>query len=151
MDMRHCSGVVWTRLATWSKTSLRFRIRRDSWSRLHRSARFLLRSRWAFLASVLSSAGALADSSSAEMSSRYQSGRAYEVPASSVAMNTSRSGVRSPKLVLTTSVGEYSSAFGSTVSPPGRGVSRGRRHSVSCRRSGLRACGRASRRICLWE
>jgi hypothetical protein len=38
-----------------------------------------------------------------------------------------------------------------TWSPPGRGVCRGRRHNMSCRPSGLQACGRASKRICRRE
>jgi hypothetical protein len=62
--------------------------RKASRSYLRRPARLLLRSHQAFLASIVSSWGALADSLSTEMSSRYQSTRFSEVLASSAAMNT---------------------------------------------------------------
>jgi hypothetical protein len=53
---------------------------RDSRRRRLRSFRFLLRSHRASLLVLVSSAGALADSSSAEISSRYQSGAVPEGP-----------------------------------------------------------------------
>jgi hypothetical protein len=95
--------------------------------------------------------GALADSSSSQMPSRYRSAQFFEVPASPATMKTSWSGVQRLESIVATSVGVCSSSFGASDAPPGRGVSRGRRRSVSCRQSGLRACGRASRRICQRE
>jgi hypothetical protein len=83
---------------------------------LRRSFRFLLRSRRAFLSSLVSSAGALADNSSAEMSSKYQSGRAPEGPGIlPAAMKTWRSGVLRPESVVATSVGVFSFAGASGV------------------------------------
>jgi hypothetical protein len=65
-----------------------------------------LRSRQAFLSSLVSSAGALADNSSVEMSSKYQSGRVPEGPGVSLAaMKTWRSGVPRLESVVATSVG----------------------------------------------
>jgi hypothetical protein len=67
------------------------------------------------LASV-SSAGALTDSSSAEMSSRYRSLAVPEGPSvSPAAMKTWRSGLSRLESELTTSVGVYSSARASGV------------------------------------
>jgi hypothetical protein len=53
---------------------------RDSRRRRRRSFRFLLRSCRAFLLASVSSAGALADNSSTEISSRYQSWSVPEGP-----------------------------------------------------------------------
>jgi hypothetical protein len=88
---------------------------RVSRRRLRGSFYFLLQSRRAFLLSVASSAGALADTSSSEMSSRYQSGRVHEGPVSLVAMKTWRSGVLKPESVVTTSVDVCSSVGASGV------------------------------------
>jgi hypothetical protein len=67
--------------------------------------RFLLRSCQAFLSSVVSSAGTLADNSSSEMSSRYRSGLVPKGPGvSPPAMKTWRSGVPRPESVVATSV-----------------------------------------------
>jgi hypothetical protein len=72
---------------------------------------FLLRSRRASLLASVSSAGASAVSSSAEMSSRYQSLLVPEGPGvSSAAMKTWRSGLPRLESELATSVGVYSSA-----------------------------------------
>jgi hypothetical protein len=145
--MRHCSRVVCIRLATWSRVSERFRMGGVSRRRLRHSFRFMLRSRRAFLSSVVSSAGALADNSSSEMSSRYQSSRVPEGPAvSPVAMKTWRLGVPRPESVLAPRL-TYAPRLGPAVFPSGREVSRGRQRSMSCRMLGLRACDRASRRI----
>jgi hypothetical protein len=104
------------------------------------SFRFLLRSRRAFLSSLVSSAGALADNSSAEMSSKYQSGRVPESPGvSPAAMKTWQSGVSRPKLVVATSV-EICSSVGARSVPSWKG-------SVSSRLSSLQACDLTSRRI----
>jgi hypothetical protein len=62
------------------ETSARFRMGRDSRRCRRRSFRLLLRSRRAFLLASVSSAGALADNSSAEISSRYRSGCVPEGP-----------------------------------------------------------------------
>jgi hypothetical protein len=80
-------------------------------SRRHRrrSLRLLLRSRRASLLASVSSTGASADSSSAEMSSRYRS-CAPEVPGvSPAAMKTWRSRLPRLESELASSVGEYSS------------------------------------------
>jgi hypothetical protein len=90
---------------------------RASQSHRRRLAHFLLRSRRVFLDLVVSSAGALADSSSYEISSRYRSSRASEVPASPVAINTSWSGLQSPESVVATLVGVCSSSFGASGVP----------------------------------
>jgi hypothetical protein len=66
---------------------------------------------------VVSSIGALVDSSSSDMLSKYRSGRASVVPASAVSTNTSQSGVQSPESVVATLVGEYSSAVGVRGAP----------------------------------
>jgi hypothetical protein len=87
----------------------------------------------------------LADSSSAEMSSKYRTGRVPEGPGvSPAAMKTWRSGVPRPESVVATSV-EVRSSIGARVFPPGREVSRGRRRSVSSRLSSLQACDLANR------
>jgi hypothetical protein len=66
--------------------------------------------RRAFLSSLVSSAGALADNSSVEMSSKYRSGRVHEGHGVSlVAMKTWRSGVLRPESVVATLVGVCSS------------------------------------------
>jgi hypothetical protein len=57
---------------------------RDLRRRLRRSFRLLLRSCWAFLLALVSSVGALADNSSAEISSRYLSGCVPEGPSISL-------------------------------------------------------------------
>jgi hypothetical protein len=78
--------------------------------------RFLLRSRRASLLASVSSAGASADSSSAEISSRYRSSAIPEGPGvSPAAMKTWRSGLPRPESELATSVGMYSSARASGV------------------------------------
>jgi hypothetical protein len=90
--------------------------RRDSRRRLRRSLRFLLRSCRAFLSSLVSSAGALADSLSVDMSSKLRSGRVPEgLGVSSTAMKTWRSGVQRLESVLATSVGVCSSVGGRGV------------------------------------
>jgi hypothetical protein len=94
---------------------------RASRSLRRRSARFLLRLRWAFLALIESSTGALADALSSEMSSRYRLGRASDVTAFPIAMNTLQSGVQSSESVVATSVGEYSSAVGVSGVPSCKG------------------------------
>jgi hypothetical protein len=84
--------------------------------RRRRSFRFLLRSRRAALFSSVSSAGALADSLSAEMSSRYLSGHVPEGPyVSPAAMKTRRSGLPRLESELATSVGVCSSTGASSV------------------------------------
>jgi hypothetical protein len=103
-------------------------------------------SRWASLLAAVSSAGALADNSSAEMSSRYWSGTVLEGPGVSVVMKTCRSGEPRLESLVATSVGVCSPAGASGV-PSWKGVSRGRPHSVSSLLSSLRACGLASRQI----
>jgi hypothetical protein len=108
--------VVCTRFLTWSRASARFRMGRVSCRRRHRSFHFLLRSRQAFLLLSVSSAGALADNSSAEISSRYRSGRVPKGPGVSLAaMKTWRSGVPRLELEVATSVGVCSSAGASGV------------------------------------
>jgi hypothetical protein len=78
---------------------------RDSQRHLRHSFHFLLRSRRAFLSSLVSLAGALADNAFAEMSSKYRSGRVPEGPGvSPAAMDTWRSGVSRPESVIATSV-----------------------------------------------
>jgi hypothetical protein len=73
-------------------------------------------SRRAFLSSLVSSAGALADNSSADISSKYRSGHVPEGPGvSPAAMKTWRSGVPRLESVVTTSVGVCSSAGASGV------------------------------------
>jgi hypothetical protein len=77
--------------------------------RRRRSFRFLLRSRRASLLASVSSAGALADSSSAEMSLRYQLPAVPEgLGVSPAAMKTWRSGFPRLESELT-SIGVYSS------------------------------------------
>jgi hypothetical protein len=72
---------------------------------------------WVFLSSLVSSAGALPDNSSAEMSSKYQLGRVHEGHGvSPAAMKTWRSGVPRPKSVVATSV-EVCSSVGSRGVP----------------------------------
>jgi hypothetical protein len=84
--------------------------------RLRCSFRFLLRSRRAFLSSLVSSVGALADNSSAEISSKYRSGRVPEgLGVSPAAMKTWRSGVPRPESVVPTSVGVCASVGASGV------------------------------------
>jgi hypothetical protein len=65
--------VVCTLLSTASRASARLRMGRMSLRRRRHSLHFLLRSRRASLLAAVSSAGASADNSSAEMSSRYLS------------------------------------------------------------------------------
>jgi hypothetical protein len=77
---------------------------------------FLLRSHLAFLSSAVSLGGALADTSSFEMSSRYRSGRVSEGPVSPAAMKTWRSGVQRPESVVATSI-EVCSSFGTSGVP----------------------------------
>jgi hypothetical protein len=73
-------------------------------------------SRRAFLSSLVSSAGVLADNLSAEISSKYRSGLVPEGPGvSPAAMKTWRSGVLRPESVVATSVGVCSSAGASGV------------------------------------
>jgi hypothetical protein len=88
---------------------------RDSQRHLRRSFRFVLRSRRAFLSSVVSSSGALADTLSSEMSSRFRSSRVFEGPVSPVAMKSWRSGVPRPELVVPTSSEVCSSSKASGV------------------------------------
>jgi hypothetical protein len=89
------------------------RVSRRRW---RRSFHLLLRSRRAFLLSSVSSAGALADNSSAEMSLRYRSGRVLEGPdVSPAAMKTWRSGVPRLESEVATSLGVSSSAGASGV------------------------------------
>jgi hypothetical protein len=89
---------------------------RDSWRCWRRSFRLLLRSRQAFLLASVSSAGALADNSSAEVSSRYRSGCVPEGPGVSlVVMKTWRSGELRLESLVATSVGVCSSAGASGV------------------------------------
>jgi hypothetical protein len=84
--------------------------------RQRRSFRLLLRSRQASLLASVSSAGALADNSFVEMSSRYLSCAVHEVPGvSPTAMKTWRSGLPRLESELATSVGVYSSARASGV------------------------------------
>jgi hypothetical protein len=147
IDMRHYSGVVCTRFLTWSRASARFRMGRVSRRRRRLSFRLLLRSRRAFLLSSFLSAGALADNSSAEISSRYRSGRVPEGPGvSPAAMKTWQSGEPTLESEVPPLL-ECAPHLELVVFPRGREVSRGRRRSVSSRLSGLRACGLASRRI----
>jgi hypothetical protein len=81
-----------------------------------RSLRFLIRSHRATLLAAVSSAGASADSSSAELSSRYLSGAVPGVPGlSPAAMKTWRSGLPRLDSELATSVGVYESARASGV------------------------------------
>jgi hypothetical protein len=88
----------------------------------------------------------LADSSSAEISSRYRSGTVPEGPCVSlVVMKTCRSGEPRLESLVATSVGVCSPAGASGV-PSWKG-SRARRRSVSSLLFGLRACGLASRRV----
>jgi hypothetical protein len=85
---------------------------RDSRRRQHRSFRFLLRSHRASLLAVVS----LADSLSAEMSSRYWSGTVPEGPGVSlVVMKTCRSGEPRLESLVATSVGVCSPAGASGV------------------------------------
>jgi hypothetical protein len=110
IDMRHFSGVVCTQLATWSRVSARFCMGRVSRRHLLCSFRFLLRSHRAFLSSLVSSAGALVDNLSGEISSKYRSGRVPEGSGvSPAAMKTWRSRVPRPESVVSTSVGVCSS------------------------------------------
>jgi hypothetical protein len=89
---------------------------RDSWRRRRRLFRFMLRSRRASLLASVSSAGALADNSNAEISSRYQSGSVPEGPGISlVVMKTCRSGEPRLESLVATSVGVCSSAGASGV------------------------------------
>jgi hypothetical protein len=84
--------------------------------RRRHSFRFLLRSRRVSLLASVSSAGALADNSSAEMSSRYLSGTVPEGPGVSlVVMKTCRSGVPRLESLVATSVGVCSPAGASGV------------------------------------
>jgi hypothetical protein len=116
IDMRHCSGVVCTRLSTWSSASARLRMGRDSRRRRRRSFCFLLRSRRASLLASVLSAGALADNLSAKMSSRYWSGTIPEGPGVSlVVMKTCRSGEPRLESLVATSVGVCSPAGASSV------------------------------------
>jgi hypothetical protein len=90
---------------------------RVSRRRLRRSFHFLLWSRRAFLSSVVSSVGALADNSSSEMSSRYQSGRVPEGPGVSLAaMKTWWSGVLRLESIVATAVDVCSSVGDISVS-----------------------------------
>jgi hypothetical protein len=74
-----------------------------------------------FLSSLVSSAGALADSSSFEMSSKYRSGRVLEGPGvSPVAMKTWPSGVPRSESVVATSVDVFS-YFGARGIPSWKG------------------------------
>jgi hypothetical protein len=89
---------------------------RDSRRRRRHSFRLLLRSCWAFLLASVSSAGALADSSSAEISSRYRSGCVPEGSGVSlVVMKTCRSGEPRLESLVATSVGVCSSVGASGV------------------------------------
>jgi hypothetical protein len=83
---------------------------RDSQRRRRRLFCFLLRSRRASLLASVSSTGALADNSFAEISSRYQSGTVPEGPGVSlVVMKTCRSGEPRLESLVATSVGVCSS------------------------------------------
>jgi hypothetical protein len=98
------------------KGSVRFRMGRFSQRCLRRSFHFLLSSSWAFLSSLVSSMGALADNLSAEISSKYRSGWVPEGPSvSPAAMKTWRLGVPRSESVVTTSVGVCSSTGASGV------------------------------------
>jgi hypothetical protein len=89
---------------------------RVSRRRRHRSFRFLLRSRRAVLLSSVSSAGALADSSSAEISLRYRSGHIPEgLGVSPATMKTWRLGLPRLESEVATFVGVCSSAGASGV------------------------------------
>jgi hypothetical protein len=84
--------------------------------RRRRSLRFLLCSRRASLLAGVSSAGTLADNSSAEMSSRYWSGTVPKGPGISlVVMKTCRSGEPRLESLVATSVGVCSPAGASVV------------------------------------
>jgi hypothetical protein len=108
--------VVCTRLLTWSSASARFRMGRDSRRRRRRSFRFLLRSRRASLLASVLSAGALADNSSAEIYSRYQSGTVPEGPdVSLVVIKTCQSGEPRLESLVATSVRVCSPAGASGV------------------------------------
>jgi hypothetical protein len=89
---------------------------RDSRRRRRRSFYFLLCSRRASLLAAVSSAGALADNSSAEMASRYWSGTVPEGPGVSlVVIKTCWSGEPRPESLVATSVGVCSQAGASGV------------------------------------
>jgi hypothetical protein len=89
---------------------------RESRRRRRRSLRFLLHSRWASLLAGVSSAGALVDNSSAEMSSRYWTGTVPEgFGVSLVVMKTCRSGEPRLESLVATSVGVCSPAGASGV------------------------------------
>jgi hypothetical protein len=89
---------------------------KDSRRRQRRSFLFLLHSRRASLFASVSSAGALADNSSAEISSRYRSGIVPEGPGVLlVVMKTCRSGEPRLESLVATSVGVCSSAGASRV------------------------------------
>jgi hypothetical protein len=91
-------------------------MRRDLRRHRRRSFHFLLRSRRASLLASVSYAGALANNSSAEISSRYWSGRVPEGPGvSPAAMKTWRSGLPRLESELATSVGVCSPAGASGV------------------------------------